>query len=301
MKQTIEIVIGTRGSPLAVAQAKIVQRDLQSKNPGLQTTISKIATIGDSENMRRDQLSTGKDLFTREIDRALISGDIDMAVHSLKDIPVDISENNSIKIAAFPRRENPSDVLISKRGYTLNSLPINAVIGTSSIRRLIQLRALRDELEIVELHGNVGTRIKKLNSSNMDAIVVAKAGLNRLGQNTLGESIPTSIMLPAVGQGCLAIAVRRNDTKTGRLARTIDHSETRIAVSAERAFSKFLRGGCNTPIAAFATIGHSKINLEGLIERHNQIIRGRISGPIESPFRLGRALANQLNSLSDWR
>lgn len=294
-------MIGTRGSPLAVAQARIVERDLQIKNPGLQATISKIATIGDFQKMRRDQPSNGKDLFTREIDRALISGDIDMAVHSLKDVPVDISESNSIKIAAFPRRENPSDVLISKRGYTLNSLPINAVIGTSSIRRSIQLRALRDDLEIVELHGNVGTRIKKLNSSNMDAIVVAKAGLNRLGQSSLGKSIPTRIMLPAVGQGCLAIAVRRNDIKIRRLARTIDDPGTRIAVSAERAFSKFLGGGCNTPVAAFATIGHGRINLEGLIERNNQIIRGRISGPIEAPFRLGRSLANQLNSLSDGR
>lgn len=294
-------MIGTRDSPLALAQAKIVERELQNKNPYLKLNVSKIATIGDSQREWGNQSSTGKDLFTREIDRALIGGSIDMAVHSLKDVPVDISENNLIEIAAFPRRENPSDVLISKRGNTLNSLPANAIIGTSSIRREIQLKALRSDFKIVELHGNVGTRIRKLKSSNMDAIIVARAGLNRLGQNMLGKSIPTRIMLPAVGQGCLAIAVRRNDIKTRRIARTIDHSQTRIAVSAERAFSKFLGGGCNTPVAAYATVSNDMIKLEGMIERDDQIKRDMISGPTETPVRLGRTLAIRLNSLSNGR
>ncbi len=297
------MVIGTRGSTLAIAQANIVASILKKKNKGLYLTIKKIKTEGDSPRNNSRLALTGKDLFTRAIDKALEEKEIDIAIHSLKDVPVESSESGKIEIAAFPKRENPSDVLISKRpSDTLETLPQNAKVGTSSARRAIQLKSVRPDIEIVELHGNVETRIKKLRASNLDAVVLAKAGLKRLGKNSVGKLIPHAQMLPAVGQGCLAVAIRKDDGFARELVSKIDDRETRIAVSAERAFSKELGGGCNTPIAALATIRNGRIVLEGLLEKtdagqSNIIARGRISGQTRDAERLGKTLATQLKKI----
>lgn len=240
---------------------------------------------------------TGKALFTKKIDDALIRKEIDVAVHSLKDVPVESIDHGKVEIAAYPKREDPSDVLIGKDDFSLESLPKGARVGTSSIRRAIQLKAARSDLKIVELHGNVGTRLKRLKSSDLDAIVLAKAGLVRLGYRNVGAKIPFKIMLPAPGQGCLAISVRTGDSKNRRLARMLDDKDTRIAVTAERAFSRYLGGGCNTPVAAHAEINGSKILLEGLVagkRRKGLVFRASKSGSVKDPVGLGISLAAQL-------
>ncbi|MDG6904353.1 MAG: hydroxymethylbilane synthase [Nitrososphaerota archaeon] len=298
MKGGRSVAIGTRGSPLAIAQANIIARMLKRKNKGIRLSIRKIKTEGDSQ-AKVSAVLTGKDLFTRAIDKALLQKQIDIAVHSLKDVPVD-SKSNKIEIVAYPKRENPLDVLVSRRrGDTLETLPQNARVGTSSLRRAIQLKSFRPDIEIVEIHGNVQTRIVKLGNSELDAIVLAKAGLKRLRKNNVGKTIPDSVMLPAVGQGCLAVAIRTNDDFTRKLVSHIDHRETRIAVSAERAFSKELGGGCNTPIAALATVLNGKLYLDGLVEKvtsnHSKVTeRGRISGSTKNAELLGKTLAKRL-------
>lgn len=302
MKDGRPIVIGTRGSPLALAQANIVLRLLKKKNPNSKFQLQKIKTDGDSPKKRFDSAFTGKDLFTRAIDKALEEKTIDIAVHSLKDVPAESGSSN-IEIAAFPKRSNPFDVLVSNRGVdSLETLPRNARIGTSSIRRAIQLKSFRPDFEIVEIHGNVQSRIDKL-GANLDAVVLAKAGLKRLGIGSKGKLIPSSQMLPAVGQGCLAVAIRKDDHIIEKLVKKIDDRDTRLAVSAERAFSEELGGGCNTPIATFAKIRGGRIFLEGLFEgatanNSKMIVRSRVSGSIRNPERLGKLLAVRLKKIA---
>lgn len=300
MKEGRQIIIGTRGSDLAITQANIVANLLKRKNKGLKLMIKKIKTEGDSSKNNSKLAFTGKDLFTRAIDKALEEKVIDIAVHSLKDVPVENSESRELEIAAYPKRENPSDVLVSRRSAgTLEDLPQNARVGTSSVRRAIQLKHVRPDIEIVEIHGNVETRINKLRILRLDAIVLAKSGLKRLGRSNMGKIIPNNQMLPAIGQGCLAVAIRKNDKFTKGLVSKIDHGDTRCAVSAERAFSKELGGGCNTPIAALARIRKGRIFLEGLVEKNEAgqssiIARGRVSGQKQDAEHLGKALAIQL-------
>ena len=304
MKEGRPIIIGTRGSDLAMAQANIVANLLKRKNKGLKLKIMKIKTEGDSSTNNSKLALTGKDLFTRAIDKALVEKMVDIAVHSLKDLPVENSESSKLEIGAYPKRENPSDVLISKRSAgTLENLPHNARVGTSSVRRAVQLKHVRPDIEIVELHGNVETRINKLRTSKLDAIVLAKSGLKRLGRSNMGKIIPHNQMLPAIGQGCLAVTIRKNDKFTKWLVSKIDDGDTRCAVSAERAFSKELGGGCNTPIAALATIRMGKIVLDGLVEKNETsqssiIVRGRVSGQKEDAENLGKALAIQLKKMN---
>jgi len=287
-----------------MAQANIVANLLKRKNKGLKLKIMKIKTEGDSSTNNSKLALTGKDLFTRAIDKALEEKMVDIAVHSLKDLPVENSESSKLEIGAYPKRENPSDVLISKRSAgTLENLPHNARVGTSSVRRAVQLKHVRPDIEIVELHGNVETRINKLRTSKLDAIVLAKSGLKRLGRSNMGKIIPHNQMLPAIGQGCLAVTIRKNDKFTKWLVSKIDDGDTRCAVSAERAFSKELGGGCNTPIAALATIRMGKIVLDGLVEKNETsqssiIVRGRVSGQKEDAENLGKALAIQLKKMN---
>jgi hydroxymethylbilane synthase len=293
------IIIGTRASPLAIAQTKLVAAELRKKNKRLKLVIKTIRTEGDAKRIR--SMLRGKDLFTKNIDEALKTCKIDIAVHSLKDVPVQSAGNNDIEIAAYPEREDPLDVLVSKKGFSLENLPLNAKVGTSSIRRAIQLGAFRIDLRILELHGNVGTRLKRLKDSQMDAIVIARAGLNRLGKKSVGVSIPTRIMLPAAGQGCLAIAIRKDDMKTRKIVQCLDHQETRAAVTAERAFSESVGGGCNTPTAAYARIESGNLVLEGLVETPDAgskvISRGKMIGSVRDPESLGQELASKLKTM----
>lgn len=295
--------VGTRGSDLALVQTRIVLDALRRKNKTLFFEQIVIKTSGDDLSRKKKALS-GKDSFTREIDQALLSGEIDFAVHSLKDVPLDSSKE--ITIAAYPKRESPLDVLVSRRkGSTLETLKFGARIGTSSIRRAIQLKIFRPDYEIVEIHGNVPTRIRKMRlEGDLDALVLAQAGLNRLDMDKeIDQVIPDKVVLPAIGQGCLAITARTKDKRTNNILKTIDHEKTRICVSAERAFSKELGGGCNTPIAGLATIKNNEIRLKGLVVgeigskfKSNFLIREEMKG--KKPEVLGRALARKLRENS---
>ncbi len=289
---------------------------LRQKNGGadgsLDFQIKTIKTKGDSDLYRESKKTDGtrsshdynrKASFTRAIDQALMEGRIDIAVHSLKDVPIEgfsLNGGEEIEIAAFPKRESPYDVMITKRRKdTLATLPRNAKVGTSSVRRGLQLNIFRPDFEIVPLHGNVQTRIEKLEKSqDLQAIVLAKAGMIRLGiPESRGKILPKNRMLPAVGQGCLAVAVRRKDEEIKSIVSKIDHKNTRTAVSAERAFSARLGGNCNLPIAALATIKKGRILLEGLVESKNQrgiVVRSCISGPSNQAESLGRKLADDL-------
>ena len=301
----VSLTIGTRASPLALAQTNIVADLLKKKNNdlNLRIRVKKIETAGDRiQSQARQQIAgTGKDLFTKSIDIALAKGEIDVAVHSLKDVPIELSERNQAEIVSFPKRESPNDVLISNVGKSLSSLPKNARIGTSSLRRAIQIRAFRPDLEVVEIHGNVHTRLKKLKTESLDAIILAKAGLNRLNIAG-GNIIPTNQMLPAVGQGCLAVVTRKNDFAVKEIVVRIDHKNTRIAATAERAFSQELGGGCNLPIAAFARMMRDNPNrliIEGLVQgkskskdRSSLVVRSSDTGPTSQPEAIVRKLAN---------
>ena len=309
-----KLIIGTRGSELALAQTKIVIDLLRRKVENIEFIQKVIRTSGDEGIARPSSDFSGKDAFTREIDNALVGGKIDLAVHSLKDVPNDeykkASDPPPVELAAFPVRESPFDVLISKKvGQKIDSLPTGARIGTSSVRRRIQLESYRPDFRIVEVHGNVPTRIKKLRNGDfdLDAIVLAEAGLNRLGaENEIAEVIPPVVMLPAVGQGCLAVAVRSQDAEIKKIARSIDDYRTRQCILAERRFSREFGGGCNTPLAALATMKRGMINLEGMVARSavehspaasgDPIIRVKITGPASGPNRLGRSLSQKAKS-----
>lgn len=323
-KEKDTIIAGTRGSALALAQTQFVVDLIQKRNRGLSIETKVIKTSGD-ENSRKKvrQELTGKDSFTREIDLALINEEIDFAVHSLKDVPVEEtggSREDKLEIAAYPKRESPYDVLVSKKtgeeDMSLKTLPEHARVGTSSLRRGIQLKIFRPDFEIVEIHGNVPTRIRKMRNNNeleLDAIVLAEAGLKRLNiENEIDEVISSDVVLPAVGQGCLAVKVRSDDRRIERIVKSIDDEETRLCVRAERAFSKELGGGCNTPIAALAQMKKkSSIRLEGLIVgeiqsgsvKSNMVIRDAIEGKVRGSGRrnkveesLGRDLARRLKA-----
>ncbi len=306
------IVLGTRASPLAIAQTDLVV-DLLKKKIGdrrFRFKVKTIKTAGDDLFRRPNSKLTGKDAFTGAIDSALIKGEIDVAVHSLKDVPVENFQKKKIAIAAFPRRGSPFDVLICrKKGSHISTLPFGARIGTSSVRRALQLKAFRPDLEVTEIHGNVHTRMRKLRNgiedrTMVDAIVLAEAGLDRLGlHKEIDEVLPEKTMLPAVGQGCLAVVVKRDNTETMELISTIDHKATRQAVTAERFFSFELGGGCNLPIAALAKIGTKStvLILNGLAvgkkRGNNLIIRDKILGPADEPESLGKDLARKIKSL----
>jgi hydroxymethylbilane synthase len=308
------LIIGTRGSDLALAQTRTVIELLKNKDENLEFAQKVITTSGDEEFARSPIIGTGKDAFTKEIDNALLGGEIDLAVHSLKDLPnQDVvkksKRSTTIELAAFPCRESPFDVLVSKKGgQTIDSLPKGARIGTSSVRRNIQLKSYRPDFEVVEVHGNVPTRIKKLRNGdlNLDAIVLAEAGLNRLGiNNEIDEVISPKVILPAVGQGCLAISVRSTDISTKRIVKLIDDFNTRQCVSAERRLSREFGGGCNVPVAALATLNRGIIKLEAMVARStieyspnknvgDLIVRQKISGSAKRPARLGKDLALRL-------
>ncbi len=308
----VYLTIGTRASPLALAQTQIVADLLKKKNNDLDLRIrvKKIETLGDRiQSQGRQRISgTGKDLFTKSIDNALANGEIDVAVHSLKDVPIELSEQDLAEIVSFPKRESPNDVLISSNGKSLSSLPNNARIGTSSVRRAIQIRAFRSDLAVVEIRGNVHTRLKKLKTDSLDAVILAKAGLKRLNI-AVGNIIPTNQMLPAVGQGCLAVVTRKNDLAAKQIVARIDHKNTRIAATAERAFSQELGGGCNLPIAALARMMRNNPNrliIEGLVQRKskstdksNLVVRSSNTGPTSEPEAIGRKLARMMKRFAE--
>jgi len=288
------IVIGSRGSKLALWQAQHVKEQLQAL--GAETRIEIIKTSGDNiQDVPLAQVG-GKGLFTKEIDEALLSGAIDLAVHSMKDVPTGLPPG--LTIAAIPEREEPRDALI---GCSLAELRDGLRVGTSSLRRQAQLLAYRPKLKIEMLRGNVDTRLRKLDQGQdgqYDAIVLAAAGLRRLGwQDRIAELIPVEIMCPAVGQGALAIETRADGGVAHELVRKLDHADTRTAVTAERAMLEVLGGGCQVPVGGYAYLEKGVIHMRAIVASPDglRVVRAELSGvdPLRAGASLGRNLLEQ--------
>ncbi|HMK52930.1 MAG TPA: hydroxymethylbilane synthase, partial [Thermodesulfobacteriota bacterium] len=259
-----ELRIGTRGSQLALFQANWVKDQLVQTHPELKVTLIKIKTTGDKIQDVPLAKIGGKGLFVKEIEEALIQRRIDLAVHSIKDVPTEFPK--SLHLSVITKREDPRDVLISRNGTALKDLPQGAKIGTSSLRRQAQLLHFRNDLELIPLRGNLDTRLKKLITMNLDGIVLALAGVKRLGlEERISEIIPINISLPAIGQGALGIETRMDDRVVEDQIRFLNDPHSSIAVTAERAFLKKLEGGCQVPIAAFAQKVGSTLQIDGLV------------------------------------
>ena len=259
-----KITIGSRGSPLALWQANWVKGLLLENHSNLAVDIKIIKTSGDKiQNMPLAKIG-GKGLFVKEIEEGLLKREVDFAVHSMKDMPISFPMN--LCIACVTKRENPFDALISRNGVNLADLPKGAKIGTGSLRRISQLMNYRPDLELVPLRGNLETRLKKLETEGLDAIILAAAGLIRMGlDDWITEIISPDILLPAMGQGAVGIEARKNDVDNQILLADIDDEETHYALDAERALVRQLEGGCNVPIGAFATLDEEQITLTGLV------------------------------------
>lgn len=291
------IRLGTRGSKLALWQAHEVARQLQEACPGIQIEMKIIHTQGDKILDVALSKIGDKGLFTKEIEKELIEGRIDLAVHSFKDMPTLL--DHRLCIGAVTRREDPSDVLLSHRAYTLDSLPAGAKIGTSSLRRVAQLKHYRPDLEFVELRGNVETRINKMKSQGLDGIILAYAGVMRLGfEAEITEKISPEIMLPAVGQGAIAIETRCNEPIIEDCLSRIHDSSAAIETAAERSFLKELEGGCQVPIACLARAEGTELFIQGLVSSLDgkQFFKKEYScsGSLEEAQKAGQELARQL-------
>ncbi|MBA2880142.1 hydroxymethylbilane synthase [Desulfosalsimonas propionicica] len=289
------IRIGTRGSQLALWQANWVKHQIQAHHPEISVELAVIKTSGDKILDVPLAKVGGKGLFVKEIEEALLAEDIHMAVHSMKDMPGEIPEG--LCIAAIPVRENPCDALIARNVTKIEDLPQGASIGTSSLRRGSQMLYLRPDLDIRPLRGNIDTRIKKLESENLDAVILAAAGMMRLG---FGDQITAKIdpqtLMPAVGQGALCIEARKNDAETADLLSAIHHPDTACTVLAERAFLKRLQGGCQVPIAAFAQKQGRQLTINAMVAEIDGSVmyREQMQGTADDPEKLGTAVAGRL-------
>lgn len=289
------LVIGTRGSRLALWQADWVQAQLKIVAPHVGVSLRRIKTSGDKILDVPLAKVGGKGLFVKEIEEALLSGDIDVAVHSLKDVPAVLPDG--LALLCIPAREDPRDALVSRGGLGFKALPVDARVGTSSLRRQAQLLHARSDLKIELLRGNLDTRLRKLWDGEYDAIVLAAAGLSRMGwTQEVTEYLSTEVSLPAVGQGALAIEGRQADTFVSGLLASLEDRAARTAVTAERAFLARLEGGCQVPIGAHATVEGDALTLSGLIASVDgrRLVRGRIGGSITGASEIGRQLAERL-------
>lgn len=290
--------IGSRGSKLALQQTEQVAAQLENHYPALQCEIVKIKTEGDKILDVPLAKIGGKGLFVKELDEALLDGSIDLAVHSMKDVPTELPPD--LTIAAITHREDPRDVLISRNNAILRHLPKDAVIGTCSLRRQSQLLAYSPDFQIVQLRGNLETRLRRVEAveaEGMDAVIIAAAGLHRMGwHKQITEYLPMEVCLPAIAQGALGIEIRKDQADLLELLTILDHQETRIAVLAERAFLKKLEGGCQVPIAAYGLIKESTLILQGMVGslKGDRLIRDLCYGSIDKPEELGLQLAQHL-------
>lgn len=286
-----KLIIGTRQSLLALWQSEHVAALLKARYPECEVILKKIVTKGDKIlDVPLAQIG-GKGLFTKEIEEELLAGTIDLAVHSLKDLPTVLPEG--LSIAAITERANVCDAFVSNKYTSFDQLPPGAKIGTSSLRRKAQLLAIRPDLTIVDLRGNVNTRLKKLDDGAMDAIILAAAGLERLGYQTrIRQLLPESVCLHAVGQGALAIETRAADACVQDMLKPLDDAQTRIATLAERAFLGLVEGGCQVPIGVHAQVSNGKIHIEAIIATltGDRIIRDNVEGDAKDAEDLGAAL-----------
>lgn len=291
----MKIIIGSRGSQLALAQTNEVASQLKELYLSTEIIIKIIKTKGDKLlNIPLAKVG-GKGLFVKELEEALLRGEIDVAVHSMKDVPTELP--SGLTIGAVTKRLDVRDVLISKEGKVLDELPSKAIIGTSSLRRKVQLIHYRPDLKLIDLRGNLDTRIKKLTKQDLDAIVVAAAGCIRANLSSkITQFLPTKIILPAAGQGALGLEIRKEDTRIKKIIANLNDEESYISISAERAFLKKLGGGCQIPIAVLAYIQDNTLKLEAMFASHQpqKIIRIQIAGKKEEAIKLGEELAHKI-------
>ena len=287
--------IGTRKSPLALWQAEHVRARLAAAHPGLRIELVSMTTEGDRILDAPLAKVGGKGLFLKELEQALLDGRADIAVHSLKDVTVTLPAG--LHIPVIGEREDPRDAFVSTRYPTLASLPAGARVGTSSLRRTCQLRALYPQIEIVNLRGNVNSRLAKLDSGEYDAIVLACAGLKRLGLSSrIRVELAPEILLPAVGQGAICIECRHDDDAVQRLIAPLHHAPTALRVAAERALNARLEGGCQVPIAAYAELSDDMLHLRALVGEPDgsRLIRAETHGEARRAEALGAALGDEL-------
>lgn len=290
-----QLRIGTRGSVLAVTQAEHVAAELTRRCADLAPLLVKIKTSGDKFAHIPLSRVGGKGLFIKEIEEALQEDRVDLAVHSMKDVPTEIA--SGLTIAAVLEREDPSDALVSRHGKRLDALPAGAKIGTSSLRRQAQLLHYRRDLTVVPLRGNLDTRLRKLRTEALDALVVATAGVYRLGrQDEITEILPPEISLPAVGQGALGLEIRMQDQKVHNWVASLNHGPSALTVAAERAFLARLGGGCQVPIAAYGQLDGDELHLTALVSMPDgsEMVRGERRGPSQQGEMIGIALAEDL-------
>jgi len=291
----MELNIGTRGSKLALAQSRWVKQMVEHRHPDVRVNLVRIKTKGDRVLDAPLSRIGGKGLFVKEIEEALLEGRVDVAVHSMKDVPAELPEG--LFLCAFPEREDPRDAVVSTGGLFFGDLPRGARVGTSSLRRTAQLLALRPDLRIVPLRGNVDTRLGKLEKGETHAVVLALAGLRRLGlEARITQILEPEQVLPAVGQGALGLEVRREDGATIELLSFLNHEPTEVAVRAERAFLKTLEGGCQVPLAALARCEGDRVFLRGMVAEPDgsRVILDEAEGRAKDAEKVGEALARTL-------
>ena len=291
------LIIGSRGSDLALWQAHYVKDAIERENRGITVEIKRIKTKGDKILDVALSKIGDKGLFTKEIENELLSGSIDIAVHSLKDLETKIPEG--LKLAVVTRRHKVEDVLIARgHGVTLDGLRKNAIVATGSLRRRSQLQHLRPDIKVVELRGNVPTRIKRFIDSDWDAIILASAGVERLKlEKHISSYIPVDRMLPAVGQGALGIEIKENNQFANDIIQFLHHGDTYISVTAERSLLAALQGGCQVPIGAYAQVKSDNLSLAAMVGTLDgrRIIRRTINGNKKEPEQAGEKLAQELN------
>lgn len=290
-----KLIIGSRGSDLALWQAHFVKANLQTAFPEREFEIKIIHTTGDQVLDVALSKIGDKGLFTRQIESELLAGSIDLAVHSLKDLQTE--QPDGLVIGAVCKREVPNDIFISKTGISIDALPHGAKVATGSLRRRSQLLHFRPDLQISEIRGNVPTRLRKFDEADLDGMILAYAGVHRLGfAERINGLIPFDIMLPAVGQGAVAIEIRSNDPEVADVVAKLNDAETHICITAERAFLRKLEGGCQVPIGAHATIDAGQVRLEGMVGSLDGkvVFRETLAGPADQAGEIGMRLAESL-------
>jgi len=289
--------IATRKSPLALWQAEFVRDSLIQHFPDLQVELVKMVTQGDKILDTPLAKVGGKGLFVKELEQGMLRDEVDIAVHSMKDVPVELPDGLHLKVIC--EREDPRDAFVSNEFATFESLPMGARVGTSSLRRQTQLKAIRPDLTILDLRGNVNTRLKKLDDGQYDAIILAAAGLKRLGfDERIKQAIDSTVSLPAIGQGAVGIECRIEDKVINQLISVLNHQQTHICVMAERSMNTRLEGGCQVPIGGYAILEGDELYLRGLVGRPDgsEVVRGEIRGNAEDAAALGKTLAEDLLS-----
>jgi len=302
----LTFLVGTRGSKLSLAQTNWVISELQKVNKDSVFEIKSITTKGDMDSRALFTIDQ-KGIFEKEIDRAVAEKEVDFAVHSLKDVPSDIAE--SLTIACIPRRESANDVLITKEGYNLKTIPSGAVIGTSSLRRAVQASRIRSDIVVKPVRGNIETRISKVTDGKLDAVILAEAGISRLGLDVKHSVLSTKDFPPSPGQGALAIVCRADDDKTILMLKKIEDKKSRTEIEAERALSEYVESGCRFPVGALGISNSSvlKLTVSAYSVDGKKSITIEKTGDIDKPRSLGQEVGEELQKTgiaeiaSNWR